>query len=275
MPENCPACGATVIRFEGEVAYRCDNINCPARIKESLIFFASREAMDIEGMGPAVVEQLVDRNLVNNVADLYRLSLEDLLTLDKTGQKKATNLFEAIEASKSRPLSRLLHALGIRFVGGKTARILAEQYRDIDVIATLSEESLVQIPEIGVKIATSVVSFFNEPENLETIEKLKAAGVNTREAEPTVVDGKLTGKTLVLTGALESLTRSEASELIEKHGGKVSSSVSRKTDYVVAGADPGSKLDKAIKLGVTILTESEFLEIVGNKGQVGTMSARQ
>jgi DNA ligase (NAD+) len=261
-PENCPACGATVIRFEGEVAYRCDNINCPARLKESLIFFASREAMDIEGMGPAVVEQLVERDLVKNVADLYSLGIEELLTLDKTGQKKATNLLEAIEASKSRPLSRLLHALGIRFVGGKTARILAEQYRDIDVIATLSEESLVQIPEIGVKIATSVVSFFNEPENLETIEKLKAAGVNTREAEPAIVDGKLTGKTLVLTGALESLTRVEARELIEKQGGKVSSSVSRKTDYVVAGADPGSKLDKARQLGVTVLSESEFMEMV-------------
>lgn len=263
VPENCPACGATVIRFEGEVAYRCDNINCPARLKESLIFFASRDAMDIEGMGPAVVDQLVDRNLVRNVADLYHLSLEDLLTLDKTGQKKATNLLEAIEASKSRPLSRLLHALGIRFVGGKTARILAETYRDIDVIATLSEDSLVEIPEIGVKIAASVASFFNEPENLETIEKLKAAGVNTKESSITVTEGLLTGKTLVLTGTLESLTRHEASELIERQGGKVSSSVSRKTDYVVAGADPGSKLDKARQLRVTVLTENEFLELLG------------
>ena len=263
MPENCPACGATVIRFEGEVAYRCDNINCPARLKESLIFFASREAMDIEGVGPAVVEQLVEKGLVQNVADLYSLGMEDFLTLDKTGQKKAANLFEAIEASKSRPLSRLLHALGIRFVGGKTARILAEKFRDLDVIAALAEESLVEIPEIGIKIATSVVSFFNEPENLETIDKLKAAGVNTREAETMVVEGKLTGKTLVLTGSLENLTRSEAGELIEKQGGKVSSSVSRKTDYVVVGADPGSKLDKARQLGVTVLTESEFLEMVG------------
>ncbi|MGE5544607.1 MAG: NAD-dependent DNA ligase LigA [Bacillota bacterium] len=262
MPENCPTCGATVIRFEGEVAYRCDNINCPARLKESLIFFSSREAMDIEGMGPAVVDQLVDRNLVRNVADLYSLSLEDLLNLDKTGLKKASNLLEAIEASKSRPLSRLLHALGIRFVGGKTARILAERYRDIDVIAALSEESLVEIPEIGVKIAASVASFFNEPENLETIEKLKAAGVNTRETGTTVAEGRLTGKTLVLTGSLESLTRSEASELIERQGGKVSSSVSRKTDYVVVGADPGSKFDKARQLGVPVLTEREFLEMI-------------
>lgn len=262
IPENCPACGATVIRFEGEVAYRCDNINCPARLKESLIFFASREAMDIEGMGPAVVDQLVDRNLVQNVADLYSLNLEDLMNLDKTGQKKATNLIEAIEASKSRPLSRLLHALGIRFVGGKTAHILAEEYRDIDVIATLSEESLVEIPEIGVKIAASVTSFFNEPENLETIEKLKAAGVNTKDAGMTVVEGQFSGKTLVLTGSLESLTRIEAGERIERQGGKVSSSVSRKTDYVVVGADPGSKLEKARQLGISILTESEFLELL-------------
>lgn len=262
MPERCPACDATVIRFEGEVAYRCDNINCPARIKESLIFFASRDAMDIEGMGPAIVEQLVEKSLVNNVADLYNLGLEDLLTLDKTGQKKATNLLHAIEASKSRPLSRLLHALGIRFVGGKTARILAEEYRDIEVVATLSQESLVEIPEIGVKIATSVVSFFNEPENLETIEKLKAAGVNTLEPKTATIEGRLSDKTLVLTGSLESLTRSQASEMIESQGGKVSSSVSRKTDYVVAGADPGSKLDKAQQLGITILTESEFLELV-------------
>ncbi|NLW44736.1 MAG: NAD-dependent DNA ligase LigA [Syntrophomonadaceae bacterium] len=262
VPERCPVCGATVIRFEGEVAYRCDNINCPARLKESLIFFASREAMDIEGMGPAVVDQLVDRNLVQNVADLYHLTLEDLLTLEKTGQKKATNLLEAIEASKSRPLSRLLHALGIRFVGGKTARILAEKFRDIDVIATLSEESLMQIPEIGAKIAASVVSFFNEPENLETIEKLKAAGVNTKEAVAAITEGPLANKTLVLTGSLESLTRNEATELIERYGGRVSSSVSRKTDYVVAGTDPGSKLDKARQLGIPVLTEKEFLELL-------------
>ena len=262
VPDKCPVCAATVIRFEGEVAYRCDNINCPARLKESLIFFASREAMDIEGMGPAVVDQLVDRNLVQNVADLYSLSLEDLLTLDKTGKKKATNLLEAIEASKSRPLSRLLHALGIRFVGGKTARIVAERFRDIDVIAALSEQSLMQVPEIGAKIAASLVSFFEEPENLDTIEKLKAAGVNTKEVVVTGAEGPLSNKTLVLTGSLESLTRNEATELIERHGGRVSSSVSRKTDYVVAGTDPGSKLDKARQLGIPVLTESEFLELI-------------
>ena len=262
VPDTCPVCAATVVRFEGEVAYRCDNINCPARLKESLIFFASRGAMDIEGMGPAVVDQLVDRNLVQNVADLYSLSLEDLLTLDKTGKKKATNLLEAIEASKSRPLSRLLHALGIRFVGGKTARIVAERFRDIDVIAALSEQSLMQVPEIGAKIAASLVSFFEEPENLETIEKLKAAGVNTKEVVVTGAEGPLSNKTLVLTGSLESLTRNEATELIERHGGRVSSSVSRKTDYVVAGTDPGSKLDKARQLGIPILTESEFLELI-------------
>ncbi len=262
MPENCPVCKASVIRFEGEVAYRCDNISCPARIKESLIFFASREAMDIEGIGPAVVEQLVESGLVKNVADLYTLGLEDLLTLNKVRQKKAANLLNAIEASKSRPLSRLLHALGIRFVGGRTARILAEQYRDIDVIATLSEESLLEISEIGVKIASSVVSFFNEPENLATIEKLKAAGVNTREAITSTIKGRLIGQTLVLTGSLESLTRSEASELIARQGGKVSSSVSRKTNYVVVGDNPGSKLDKAMQLGIPVLNENEFLDLV-------------
>ncbi|NLV16372.1 MAG: NAD-dependent DNA ligase LigA [Syntrophomonadaceae bacterium] len=259
FPRYCPTCGATVIRFEGEVAYRCDNINCPARLKESLIFFASRDAMDIEGLGPAVVEQLVDKGLVKNVADLYSLTEEDFLSLDKTAKKKANNLRQAVEASKVRSLSRLLHALGLRYVGGKTARILAEQYGDLDVIGSLSRESLVEIPEIGEKIAQSIVAFFNEPENLETIARLKKAGVNTRENVILKESGPFTGKILVLTGTLETLTRSQAGELITGQGGQVSSSVSRKTDYVVAGADPGSKLDRALELGIPVLTEPEFL----------------
>jgi DNA ligase (NAD+) len=261
-PDNCPACGSQVIRFEGEVAYRCENINCPARLKESLIFFASRPAMDIDGLGPAVIDQLVEKKLVEKVDDLYYLTEDDIASLDRMGAKSASNLIQAISNSKSRPLYRLLTALGIRHVGSKTARILTAHIHDIDRFNEVSEEQLMNIPEIGPKMAESIVKFFREPRNLETITRLKAAGLNTVEVESTGELKLLSGKTFVLTGTLESLTRNDASEKIEVLGGKVSASVSKKTNFVVAGSDPGSKYDKALQLGVTILTEEEFLTML-------------
>ena len=261
-PAECPTCGSEVLRLEGEVAYRCANINCPARLKESLIFFASRNAMDIDGLGPALIEQLVERELVRQVDHLYTLTPEQLMGLDRMGEKSARNLVAAIEASKSRPLYRLLTALGIRHVGGKTARLLARAFPDIDLFPALRDEDLMAVAEVGPRMAASISHFFSEPRNLETIRRLKAAGVNTREERGAATGGPLQGKTFVLTGALHSLTRSEAGEQIEARGGKVSSSVSRKTDYVVAGEDPGSKYDKALQLGVTILDEEQLVKLL-------------
>ncbi|MDD4626953.1 MAG: NAD-dependent DNA ligase LigA [Syntrophomonas sp.] len=262
-PENCPACDSKVVRFAGEVAYRCENINCPARLKESLIFFASRGAMDIDGLGPAVIEQLVNREMVKGIDDLYRLSEQDISLLERMGPKSAANLIKAITESKSRPLSRLLTALGIRHIGAKSAKILSRHFHDIDDFYKVGVEKLTSIPEIGSKMAESVINFFAEPRNRETIENLKALGVNTREAVYEAGEQLLQGKTFVLTGTLPGLTRQQASEMIESRGGKVSSSVSKKTSYVVAGDDPGSKLDKALQLGLTILDEEGFLNLPG------------
>lgn len=261
-PEHCPVCGAGVVRYDGEVAYRCDNVNCPARLKESLIFFASRQAMDIEGVGPSLVEQLVDEGLVANIVDLYRLEMESLVKLERMGKKKAENLLRALDESKSRPLSRLLNALGIRFVGGKTAKILALKYRSIESVALAQPEELREIPEIGDKIADSVAAFFSEILNLKMIDQLREVGVNLIEEATNVGTGELSGKTFVLTGGLEGMTRQEAAELIERSGGKVTSSVSKTTNYVIVGSDPGSKYEKALSLGVTVLNEQEFLTLV-------------
>jgi len=261
-PAACPACSSLVVRFEGEVAYRCENINCPARLKESLIFFASRDAMDIEGMGPAVIDQLVERGLVNKLDDLYLLSEEKLAALDRMGTKSAANLIQAIEASKSRPLHRLVTALGIRFIGGKSARILSEHIRSIDEFFSVQVEELVEIPEIGPRMAESLMAFFAESRNVDTIQRLKMAGLNTIAESQGPQSQKLAGKTFVLTGTLAGLSRDEASEMIIRQGGRVSSSVSKKTDYVVAGAEPGSKYDKAVQLGITILDQSALLTLL-------------
>lgn len=262
VPDNCPSCGSQVVRLEGEVAYRCENINCPARLKESLIFFASRPAMDIDGLGPAVIDQLVEKNLVAKVDDLYYLQEGKIAGLDRMGAKSAANLIQAIENSKSRPLYRVVTALGIRHVGARTARILTSHIHNIDDFSEVSEEQLMSIPEIGPRMAESIVKFFREPRNQETISRLKAAGVNMVEEESETGLKPLAGKTFVLTGAMESMTRNDASEKIEALGGKVSGSVSKKTSYVVAGSDPGSKYDKAIQLGITILTEEEFIKML-------------
>lgn len=264
-PSHCPACNSQSFRVEGEVAYRCENINCPARLKESLVFFASREAMDIDGMGPAIVEQLVEKQLVKNIYDLYRLSDVEISNLERMGDKSAANLLKAIEDSKARPLHRFVTALGIRHIGAKTARVLTRHYTDINEFFSINVEQLTAIPDIGIKMAESIVSFFAEPRNRETIENLIALGLNTKEtSNPTdrqQLSG-LSGKTFVLTGTLSNLSRSQASESIENLGGKVSGSVSKKTDYVVAGEEPGSKYDKAVQLGLKILSEAEFEKLL-------------
>lgn len=257
-PIKCPACNSQVVKLDGEVAHRCENINCPARLKESLIFFASRSAMDIEGLGPALIEQLVAKELVSKIDDLYRLKEEEIMQLERMGQKSCANLLNAIADSKSKPLHRLITALGIRHIGAKSARILTKYINDIDLFKTVSIEELVNIPEIGDIMADSLVKFFAEPRNIDMIENLKSAGVNTIEQIGEVQSQVLTGKTFVLTGTLNSMTRTAAGEKIQSLGGKVAGSVSKKTDYVVAGENPGSKYDKAMQLGVKILDEQEL-----------------
>lgn len=261
-PETCPACNSKAVKLEGEVAIRCENINCPARLKESLIFFSSREAMDIEGMGPAVIEQLVDRGLVHKVDDLYRLTAKELEQLDRIGAKSAAKLIAAIETSKSRPLYRLLAALGIRYIGVKSARTITAHFRNIEDLMKAKQEDLISIPEIGEKMAESIVKFWAEPRNVNTINGLKAAGLNTAEDSYDKKELLLSGKIFVITGTLPDMTRQEAAEMIEQLGGKVSGSVSQKTDYVVAGENPGSKYDKARQLGVAVINAEEFKRLI-------------
>lgn len=263
-PERCPACGSQAVRLMGEVAYRCENINCPARLKESLIFFASRDAMNIDGLGPAIIDQLLAAKIIDNIADLYELTAEQLLQLERMGKKSAGNLISAIEKSKKNTLDRLITALGIRHVGSRTAKILCEKLKSIDEFMNVKREDLLKINEIGTKMADSIVGFFAEPRNLELIKCLQKAGVNMIQPEQEILSTVLTGKSFVLTGTLDSLTRQEVQELIEAAGGKVTGSVSKKTDYVVVGSEPGSKYDKAVQLGIVILNETEFLKLINN-----------
>jgi len=264
MPAVCPACGAEVVRPSGESAHRCTGAACPAQLLEGLIHFSSRGAMDIEGLGPAVITQLVEAGLVKDVSDLYSLTLDQLLKLDRFADKSAENLIRAIAASKANPLHRLIFALGIRHVGERAARILAEHFGDLKRLMEVHIEELTTIPEIGPKIAESVVNFMHEQQNLALIDRLMAHGLNVvAEVVPAAGPGStLAGKTLVLTGTLPSLKREDAKELIEKAGGKVSSAVSKKTDYVVVGEEPGSKYEKAIKLGVQVIGEQELIALV-------------
>ncbi|MEW6533614.1 MAG: NAD-dependent DNA ligase LigA [Thermodesulfobacteriota bacterium] len=264
IPDECPVCGSHAVRPEGQVAKRCVNVSCPARLKETIRHFAARDAMDIEGLGFKLVEQLVDRDLVKDAADLYYLDKETLAGLERMAEKSASNLLEAIDRSRSVRVDRFLYALGIPLVGEHVARVLIEVFGDIDALAAASAEELRELYGIGPEVALSVADFFREPRNREMIRRLRDAGVKPAplEAPAPGAETPLSGKTLVFTGAI-SMPRPDAKKIVEQLGGKVAGSVSRKTDYVVAGEDPGSKLDKAKELGVTILTEAEFRELAG------------
>jgi DNA ligase (NAD+) len=263
FPTKCPVCKAEAFRPEGEVVSRCTNSACPARLKQSLLHYGSRRAMDIEHLGDAVVEQLVDRGVVKEFADLYHLDVETLAGLERLAEKSATNLYNAIQGSKGRGLGRLLFALGIRYVGEHVAAILAQHYGSMDRLEKAPEEELAGIYGIGPRIAQSVALYFRQQENRRQIEALRKAGVKMKEEGVAEGPRPLAGKVFVLTGGLESLSRDEAKDLIIRQGGRVTSSVSKKTDYVVVGKDPGSKYDDAKRLGVPTLDESGFKKLVG------------
>ena len=262
MPGNCPVCGGSVVREEGEAASRCINTNCPARLKESILHFASRGVMNIDGVGDALVDQLVDRGLVKNVADLYQLDEGKLLTLERMGKKSANNILRNIATSKLNPLPRVLSALGIRFVGERTAVFLAEAFGRMDAIAAASVEQLQRADEVGPKVAESLAQFFREPHNRELVDRLRDAGLQFTYESTRPRGGPLEGLTFVLTGSLPTLSRDQAKELIVNAGGKVIGSVSKKTGYVVAGEDAGSKLTKAQSLGLRIIGEEELFELL-------------
>jgi len=265
MPEECPVCGGKVVREEGEVASRCINTNCPARLKESILHFASRGVMDIDGLGEALVDQLVDRGLVRSVADLYKLRLEDLVPLERMGKKSAEKLLRNIEASKQQPLPRVLTALGIRFVGERTAQFLAEAFGSLDAIAEADIETLQRVEEVGPRVAQSIYEFFREPHNRELVERLREAGLQFQYRAERPRGGPLEGLTFVLTGTLPTLSREQARALIEAAGGKVTGSVSKKTDYVVAGEEAGSKLAKARELGIKVIDEAGLRRMLGER----------
>lgn len=262
MPHKCPVCGADAVREEGESAIRCTGIECPAKLYRNLVHFVSREAMNIDGLGESIIAQLLDKQLIQNIADIYTLEFEDIASLKKNGKKFAQNLMDSIENSKQNDLYRLITALGIRHVGGKASKMLAKKYKTLDNLAGASFEELQEMNDVGEVMANSIVEFFAQDQTRDLIEKLKQAGVNTEVIEEETGDNRFEGKTFVLTGSLEEFTRKEAEELIEKYGGKTSGSVSKKTDYVLAGEEAGSKLKKAQELGVTIITEQEFKEMV-------------
>ena len=262
MPENCPICGTRVVKTEGEVDYRCVNANCPAKLRETILHFASRHVMNIEGMGDALVAQLTERGMVKNVADIYKLTKADLLSLERMGEKSAQNVLDEIEASKKLPLERVIFGLGIRFVGERTAQFLAEHFGSMDALMNATEEELVDVNEVGPRIAESIREYFDEPRNRELVKRLREGSL-TFAGKKRERGTKLTGKTFVLTGTLLKYTRDEAKKLIEDAGGRVSGSVSKKTDYVVAGSDAGSKLDKAKELGVPVIEEKEMEKLVG------------
>jgi DNA ligase (NAD+) len=263
MPTRCPACGGAAFRPEGEAIWRCTNSACPAQLKERLFHFGSRRAMDIEHLGEMVIGQLVDREMVKDFADLYGLTVEDLAGLERLAKKSAQNLYDAIQGSKTRGLSRLLNGLGIRMVGERAAQLLAARFGSMEKLEAAREDEINEIYGIGPQIAQSVVRFFAEPRNRKIIERLRKAGVVMREQGATEGPRPLDGKIIVLTGGLSSLSRDDAKDLILRLGGRVSGSVSKKTDWVVVGEDPGSKADDAKRLGVKTLDEAAFLKLVG------------
>jgi DNA ligase (NAD+) len=262
MPERCPVCDTRVVRTEGEVDYRCVNANCPAKLRESILHFASRGVMNIDGMGEALVNQLTERGMVKNVADIYRITQGDLLNLERMGEKSAQNVLNEIAASKTLPLERVIYGLGVRFVGERTAQFLAEHFGSMDALMTAGEEELQDVNEVGPRIAKSIAEFFQEPKNRDLVEQLRHAGVSLT-GKKKERGTKLAGKTFVLTGSMARYSRDEAKKMIEGAGGRVAGSVSKKTDYVVAGEDAGSKLEKARELGVSVIDEKGMEEMLG------------
>ncbi len=264
MPKVCPVCGAEAIREDGEAAVRCTGIECPAKLYRNLVHFVSKEAMNIDGLGENIIGQLLEKKLIENIADIYTLKFEDIASLKKNGKKFAENLVNSINISKQNDLSRLITALGIRHVGTKASKILARKYQNINNLMEANSEELSQINDIGPIVAQSIEEFFKQEQTKDLINKLKQAGVNTISLEEKIEDNRFEGKTFVLTGSLQNFTREEASNLIEKFGGKTSSSVSKKTDFVLAGEEAGSKLTKAQNLGVKIISETEFEIMLNN-----------
>ena len=267
MPSKCPVCGMRVYHIEGEVAYRCVNVSCPARRRESILHFAGRHAMNIDGLGEKVVDQLIQNGLVEDLADLYKLDLDTLAGLERMGEKSAQNLLNEIAASKKNSLTRLLYAIGIPFVGWRTAQLLAAHFGSMQRLREASSEELLTVEEVGPKIAEGVREFLSESANRRLIDHLSAVGVRMKEERAAPKSAKLAGMTFVFTGTLTKRSREEAEALVESHGGKAASSVSKKTDYVVVGADPGSKLDKAKSLRVPILDEVQFDRLLSSKGE--------
>ncbi len=262
MPRECPACGAEVVREEGEAAYRCTGMDCPAQRMRHIIHFVSKPAMEIDGLGPAIIKQLLEQGIIKTAADLYYLKADEISVLDKMGEKSANNLINSIESSKSNPLSKLISALGIRHIGEKASKVLAKRFKTLDNLINATVEEMSEVEDMGDIMSKSVKQFFSQAQNLEFIERLRQAGVNFEERDEGGEDARFFGLTFVLTGTLEGFTRSEASKIIESLGGKTSSSVSKKTSYVLAGQEAGSKLDKAQKLGVNIISEQEFTEMI-------------
>ena len=262
MPRICPVCGAEAVREEGEAVVRCIGIECPAKLYRSIIHFASKDAMDIDGLGEAIIGELIERKLISNIADIYKLTIDDVASLKKNGKKFAQNLINAIEESKKRDLYRVINSLGIRHVGVKLAKTLARYFKDMDKLIVATYEELRMIDDVGEITADTIYEFFRQEQTIDLINKLKQANVNMKAEIQENEDEKFAGKTFVLTGSLEHYSREEASEIIEKMGGKTSSSVSKKTDYVLAGEDAGSKLKKAQELGITIISEEEFITML-------------
>ena len=263
MPEKCPECGSTIHKASDTVAYRCVNAACPAKRRESLLHFAGRHAMNIDGLGEKIVDQLIDQRLVHDVADLYSLKLDKLVALERFAEKSAKNLLDEIEASKKNSLARLIYALGISFVGERTGELLAGHFSSVEDLAAADQQQLEEVSEVGPKVAAAITEFFSEPANRQLIKKLHKAGVHPTMEKLEIKSDKFAVKSFVFTGGLANRSREEAAEIVKQHGGIISSSVSKKANYVVVGTDPGSKHDKAKVLGVSILTEKDFEKLLG------------
>jgi DNA ligase (NAD+) len=268
VPEFCPECHSRIHKDPEEVAYRCVNASCPAKRKQSILHFAGRHAMNIDGLGEKIVDQLVDKGMVKDFADLYELKREPVSKLDRMAEKSAQNLLDEIAASKSISLARLIYALGMRFVGERTGQLLAEHFSSLQKLADATAEQLEDVPEVGPKVARSIADFFSEPANRKLIQRLKDEGLNMTEKRAAPEDTRFAGMTFVFTGALARRSRDEGGAEVVRHGGKVTSSVSKLTSYVVVGAEPGSKFEKAKSLGVPVLNEDEFEDLLKGKRNV-------